>query len=223
MSLVVCRARVQECGSGPARWREGSDGKHTSGIQAPLRNVIRGRQPRSGNSTEGAALKLPHGKAPGYYSAPFQGGRRSAEQGKPAEMVCKVDPKAAWQGDATATLVGYPAHIKVAPLKLSKNAKELVFKLDIGKEAPVGKHASLFVQLLVPENGDLIQHNLAYGGTLRIDAPPPPKKDAPPAPVAKPAAPAAQPPPAAAAPPKRLTRLEQLRLEQSEKAKAEKK
>ena len=144
----------------------------------------------------------------------------TAEQGKPAEMVCKVDPKAAWQGDATATLVGYPAHIKVAPLKLSKNAKELVFKLDIGKEAPVGKHASLFVQLLVPENGDLIQHNLAYGGTLRIDAPPPPKKDAPPAPVAKPAA---QPPPVAAAPPKRLTRLEQLRLEQSEKAKAEKK
>jgi hypothetical protein len=54
---------------------------------------------------------------------------------------------------------------------------------------------------------------------LRIDPPPPPKKNEPPKPVVQ-AQPKAQPQQAAAPAPKRLSRLEQLRLEQAEKAKA---
>ena len=64
-------------------------------------------------------------------------------------------------------------------------------------------------------------HNI--GATeLRIDVPLPPKKDAPPPVVAKtPAAPAPMQNPTAP-PPKRLSRLEQLRLEQEEREKAAK-
>jgi hypothetical protein len=67
------------------------------------------------------------------------------------------------------------------------------------------------------KDGEPIVHNVG-GSELRIDVPLPPKPNAPP-----PAAPAAgQPPPApapAAAPMKRLSRLEQLRLEQAEREK----
>jgi hypothetical protein len=74
--------------------------------------------------------------------------------------------------------------------------------------------------VVVTENGEPVVHNLG-GSELRIDVPLPPKKDAPPpAAVAKSPTPAPMPNPAA--PPKRLTRLEQLRLEQEEREKAAK-
>jgi len=70
----------------------------------------------------------------------------------------------------------------------------------------------------VTEAGEFVEQNHGMGGVLRIDTPPQPKKNEP----AKPAVAAAQTPAPAptAAAPKRLTRLEQLRLEQAERAKA---
>jgi hypothetical protein len=59
------------------------------------------------------------------------------------------------------------------------------------------------------------------GGVLRIDAPPPPKPAAPAAPpAAAPAAPAPE-PVKTAPPPKPLSRLEKLRLDARERAKAQ--
>jgi len=62
-----------------------------------------------------------------------------------------------------------------------------------------------------------VLHNLG-GSELRIDVPMPPKKDAPPSVSAKKDSPPSTPTPAAL--PKRLSRLEQLRLEQEEHEKA---
>jgi hypothetical protein len=142
----------------------------------------------------------------------------AAEQGKPVEVVCKVDQKIAFEGKATATLVGLPAHVTSKPLEINKDTKEIVFKVEVGKDAPPGQHKSLFCQLSVPIQTENVLANLGYGGVLRIDPPPPPKKNEP----AKPAVAQAQAPAPTpnAAPPKRLSRLEQLRLEQAEKAKA---
>jgi hypothetical protein len=142
----------------------------------------------------------------------------AAEQGKPTEVVVKVDQKTAFAGKATVALLGTPAHVSSKPVEIQKDAKEIVFKLEVGKDAPAGQHKSLFCQMLVPESGETIQHNLGYGGVLRIDPPPPPKKSEP-APAVAQAKPMPTPAPTAAAP-KRLSRLEQLRLEQAEKAKA---
>ena len=70
---------------------------------------------------------------------------------------------------------------------------------------PVGQHGSLFCQVTVMKDGEPILHNLARGGVLRVDPPPPPKKGETPKPqVAQaqaPAAPTAKP----------LSRLEKLR------------
>jgi hypothetical protein len=75
----------------------------------------------------------------------------------------------------------------------------------------------MFCQIVITKNGEPILHNLG-SSELRVDVPIAPKVAAAP-PAAKPNTPAPAP---AAAPTKRLTRLEQLRLEQEEREKAQK-
>lgn len=142
----------------------------------------------------------------------------AVEQGKETELVVKVTKAKDFAGGAKVTLVGLPNKVVTDPMEINKDQAELIFKIKTDKESPAGNHKNLFCQVVVMENGEPILHNLG-GGALRIDVPLPPKKDAPPPmPVV-----AAAPMPAAApapAPMKRLTRLEQLRLEQAERDKA---
>lgn len=143
----------------------------------------------------------------------------AVEQGKETELVVKVTKAKDYVGPAKVTLIGLPNKVTTEPLDVNKDLAELIFKIKTDKESPAGNHKNLFCQVVVIENGEPILHNLG-GGALRIDVPLPPKKDAPPpmpAPVAAPVVAAA---PAAPPPMKRLTRLEQLRLEQAEREKA---
>jgi hypothetical protein len=100
-------------------------------------------------------------------------------------------------------------------MELKKDMKELVFKVSTDKGSPAGTHKNIFCQATIIEHGEPIVHYV--GGTeLRIDQPLP----APAKPAAAPAAVAKKDPPKSAAPAKRLTRLEQLRLDAKEKAQA---
>ncbi|MFM8220004.1 MAG: hypothetical protein ACKOJF_13925, partial [Planctomycetaceae bacterium] len=103
------------------------------------------------------------------------------------------------------------------PLEVTKDSTDLVFKIVTAAASPAGNHNSLFCRITVTENGEPVIHNIGTG-KLRIDVPLPPKKNEP-APAAPPPMPEAKP---AEAAPKRLTRLEQLRLEQAEREKAKK-
>jgi len=145
--------------------------------------------------------------------------RTAVEQGQSAELLCKVTPTTPFEGAAKVKLVGLP-HLVTAPeVEITKDTKEFVFKVSTDKTSPVGNHQNLFCQVLVPQNGETILHNL--GNTaLRIDPPPPPKPAvaAAPTPPAQPKAPTPPAPP----PMRPLSRLEKLRLEQAEKEKAAK-
>jgi hypothetical protein len=142
--------------------------------------------------------------------------RTMVEQGKDATMFCKVRQNTPFDGPATVKLLGLPNKVTASDLTFTKDVKELSFPLKVDKTSPAGQHRNIFCQVVVTQNGEPIVHHVG-SAELRIDAPLPPKPDAP-AKVAAappPPKPAAQPP--AAAPPKRLTRLEQLRLEQEER------
>ena len=141
----------------------------------------------------------------------------SVEQGKETDLVATVTRLADFPGEATVTLIGLPNKVTTDVKTVTKDAKEIVFKIKTDKASPAGNHQNLFCQVVVTRDGEPIVHNLG-SGTLRVDVPLPPK----PAPVAAAPAPAAAPKPAAPAPPaeKRLTRLEKLRLEAAERAKA---
>ena len=145
----------------------------------------------------------------------------AVEQGKETELVVKVTKQFDFPGVAKATLFGLPNKVTAPTLDVTKETTELVFKITTDMTSPAGNHNNVFAQVIVTENDEPVIHNIG-GAKLRVDVPLPPKKDAPP-PAPMPAAAAAAPAPMpAAAPPKRLSRLEQLRLEQQERDKAKK-
>lgn len=148
--------------------------------------------------------------APAYITAPTMA-LTAVENGKEAEMVCKLEHLQPFQGEAEARVTGIPDTIEILSAKINKDTKEAVFKVKTTAKSPVGKQANLFVAVDVPVTGGVTTHRVALGSVLRIDAPrkaPTPKPNAPAVAAAKPAPVAAKP-----AEPKRLSRLEQLRQE----------
>jgi hypothetical protein len=152
-------------------------------------------------------------------AAPYVGfayQKASVEQGQEVDLVVGVTKNADFAGEATVELLGLPAGVTAEPLKITKDAAQLAFKVKTAKESPAGKHKSLLARATVIEQGEPVVHML-YGGELRIDVPLPPKPDQP----------AAAPMPAATAQAKSadkpaekpLSPLEKLRQER-EKAKA---
>lgn len=138
----------------------------------------------------------------------------AVEQGKEVDLVVHVEKKVDFEGNAKVEVFGLPNKVAAAPLEVNKESKDLVFKLTTDATSPAGNHNNVFCRVTVMENGEPVVHNLGTG-KLRIDTPLPPKKAAPAA------AQNAQ-KPADAQPAKRLSRLEQLRLEQQEREKAKK-
>lgn len=143
----------------------------------------------------------------------------AVEQGQKAQVVAHVTPSTPFPGKAKVSLRGLPAQATTVDLECESAAEStLVFEVDTTAETPVGKHTTLFCQVIVEQAGEPIVHFLGGGGTLRVDPPAPP----PVAPVAVATpAPTAAPAPAATEPPKRpLSRLEQLREEARKRAEA---
>lgn len=132
----------------------------------------------------------------------------ACEQGQETDLVVKVENKKPFDGEAAVELLGTPFEVTTEPQKLSKDTAELVFHVKTTAKSPAGRHKTVLCRATIMANGEPIVHNLGTG-ELRIDTPLPPKPTAP-APMPAAVAAAAQP---QKPPEKRLTRLEQLRLE----------
>jgi len=137
----------------------------------------------------------------------------ACDQGKETDLAVKITKAKDFDGEATVTLIGLPNKATSEPLKIGKDTQELLLHIKTASDTPAGNHANLFCQVVVTENGEPIVHNLGTAA-LRVDVPIAPKADAP-----MPAAEAPKPDPAAA-PAKPLSRLEQLRKDAADKAKA---
>jgi hypothetical protein len=141
--------------------------------------------------------------------------RAAGEQGKTTDLFCKLAQNTPFAGNARVVLVGLPPKVTAPEATITKDTKEVAFKLTLDPTSPAGQHNNVFCQVFVTHNGETVLHNV--GGTqLRIDVPIPPKPNEAPKPMAT------APPPKPNDPPmKRLTRLEQLRKEQEEREKAQ--
>ena len=146
----------------------------------------------------------------------------ATERGHPADVYCKFEHKVEFDGAAKIRLIGLPALAKTTEQEITKATEEIAFPVTTEVKSPVGVHKGLFCQLIIQKDGESIVHNIAHGGTFRIDPPPPaPKKPVAPKPAATAAAkPAPKPAAPAAKPARRLTRLERLRQQQAERLKA---
>jgi hypothetical protein len=142
--------------------------------------------------------------------------RAAAEQGKGTDLFCKLQVQTPFEGSAKMELIGLPPKVTAPAVQVTKDTKEVAFKLTLDKASPPGVHKNLFCQLVLTHAGEPVVHNLGTS-ELRIDVPLAAKPTAPtPTTVAAKQAEPAKP----AAPAKRLTHLEQLRLDQEEREKA---
>ncbi len=141
--------------------------------------------------------------------------RAASEQGKAAEIFCKVQTNTPFDGSAKVRLLGLPTKVTTPELEITKDTKELTFKVEVDRTSPPGQHRNLVCEVVIVRSGEPILHRV--GTTeLRIDVPLPPKPNQP-APVVTTPTPNPNP---AKPPEKRLSRLEKLRLEQEEREKA---
>jgi hypothetical protein len=129
--------------------------------------------------------------------------KSAVEQGKKVTVHGHVNVKTPFEGEATVSLVNLPAHTKAAPIKLSKDASECDFEVEVGPSSPAGRHQSLQCQVDLIQHDEPITFSTAPNTELRIDSPLPERphtnnETTPP-----------PPPPHE----KKLTRLQQLRLE----------
>lgn len=95
----------------------------------------------------------------------------TVEQGKSTRVVADLDIKTPWPGAATVELIGLPAGAVAEPIKVTAEQKKIEFALSTLKTTPAVVHNSLFLRVMVTKDGEPIVHNIARGGTLRVDAP----------------------------------------------------
>ncbi len=144
-----------------------------------------------------------------HHTITFQ--KAAAEQGQETEMVVKVEKKVDFAGEAKGELLGLPPETSTTPITFTKDTPELVFKIKVNPVAKPGKYAQLVCRTTIQHEGEPIVATVGTG-ELRVDAP---IVKAQPAAVPTPM-PTPQPVAAKPAEPKRLTRLEQLRLEKEQ-------
>jgi len=130
----------------------------------------------------------------------------AVEQGQETDVVIKITQNKPFEGAAKIELLGIPNEVTAEPIEITKESTEAIFHVKTTANSPAGKHKTLLCRAVITTNGEPITHMIG-GGELRIDVPLPPKADAPAEP--KPA-PKAEPMPVVE---KRLTRLEQLRVD----------
>jgi hypothetical protein len=163
----------------------------------------------SGSAAGGGPLWVSTQLAELEIAPPFVGGKlemATAEQGKPAQVLCSLEQKRPFDGKATVQLLGLPPNTSAPPRAIASSDKSVVFDVKTDGKSPIGSHNSLFCVATVTKDGEPIVQSIAGGGVLRIDAPPPA-----PAPAA--ATPTSAPSVAAAAAP--LSRLQKLRAEKA--------
>lgn len=180
----------------------------------PWKIVVIGRAAHAGGTVECSSQLADLNIADQFYKFTFD--KAAVEQEKETEVIVKVEKVADFPGTAKVELVGLPANTATTPLEFTKDTTELVFKVTSTKDARPGRYPSLICVTNFQIDGDTVTHTLGTG-ELRVDAPLPPKPNAPPAAAPMPMPAAA--PAVAPAPMKRLTRLEQLRLEKEQQGK----
>lgn len=95
--------------------------------------------------------------------------RTFVDQGDKATIIVKLDQKTPFEGKAKIALLGLPNKVTAEEREFTKDDTEVKFEVQADKTSPAGRHAGLFCQVTVTQNGEPILQNIAQGGVLRVD------------------------------------------------------
>jgi len=96
--------------------------------------------------------------------------------GKSGKLTANLKQAKPFEGKATIRLVGLPDKVSAAEKEITKDDQEVIFDVVAEPSCSTGSHKNLFCAVDVKQNGQVIPHNIAQGGILRIV--PPKKEDA---------------------------------------------
>jgi hypothetical protein len=102
-----------------------------------------------------------------YLTASIQ--RSTVLQGQETQVTVKLDQKTEFAGKAKIQLLGLPTEATTDDQDISKDDKEIVFKVKTTDKTPAATHNGLVCRVTVMKDGEPIQHNLGAGGVLRVD------------------------------------------------------
>jgi hypothetical protein len=95
--------------------------------------------------------------------------RTYVDQGDKTTITVTLDQRTPFEGKAKIQLLGLPNKITAEEREFTKDDKEVKFDVQAEKTSPAGRHAGLFCQVTVMQNGEPIVQNIARGGVLRVD------------------------------------------------------
>lgn len=106
------------------------------------------------------------------------------DQGKPVEMLVKVNQVKPFEGEFPLTLTGFPKGITCDPVPFTKDSTELKFTINVAEDAPEGKFEGIVARAEITTNGEPVRHNSGSGRVQVFKPLPPDVAAATPAPAA---------------------------------------
>lgn len=112
------------------------------------------------------------------------------DQGKPVEMVVKLNQVKPFEGEFPLVLTGFPKGIACEPVNITKDATEAKFTITVAPDAPEGKFEGIVARTEILANAEPVRHNSGSGVVQVFKPLPPAVAAAEPAPAPAPDEPA---------------------------------
>jgi hypothetical protein len=109
-------------------------------------------------------------------ASPFLAGKIETlwlNPGKSGNLTVNLKQAKPFEGNATIRLCGLPENVSAPEKEITHDDQEVVFELTADEKCRPGSYRNLFCSVEVKQIGQVIPHNIAHGGILRVV---PPKK-----------------------------------------------
>ena len=109
-------------------------------------------------------------------STPFVTGKIETlwlNPGKSAKLTVNLQQQKPFEGAAKIRLCGLPEKVSCPEREITKDDQEVAFDVTADPACPPGSFKNLFCSVELKEHGEVIPHNIAFGGIVRVV---PPKK-----------------------------------------------
>jgi hypothetical protein len=107
-------------------------------------------------------------------ASPFLAGKIETlwlNPGNSGKLTVNLQQTKPFEGKATIRLCGLPENVTAPEKEITHEDQEVVFDVTADEKCRPGPYKNLFCSVEVNQNGQVIPHNIAHGGILRVVPP----------------------------------------------------